>query len=39
MGTRIGVMRFEELLDRWEDGSSSHGEAAAALGMSDTNSA
>jgi transposase len=35
MRTRIGVMRFEELLERWEKGSLSHGEAAAALGVSE----
>jgi hypothetical protein len=28
-------MRFEELLERWEGGSLSHGEAAAALGVSE----
>ena len=28
-------MRSEELLDRWEKGSLSHGEAAAALGVSE----
>jgi hypothetical protein len=26
---RIGIMRFEESLERWEKGSLSHGEAAA----------
>jgi Winged helix-turn helix len=33
--TRIGIMRFEELLERFERGSLSHGEAAAALGVSE----
>ena len=28
-------MRFEELLERWESGALSHGEAAAALGVSE----
>jgi hypothetical protein len=32
---RIGIMRFEELLERFEKGSLSHGEAAAALGLSE----
>ena len=32
--TRIGIMRFEELLERWEKGSLSHAEAAA-LGVSE----
>jgi transposase len=32
---RIGIMRFEELLERWEKGRLSHGEAAAALGVSE----
>jgi transposase len=32
---RIGIMRFEELLERWQKGSLSHGEAASALGMSE----
>jgi hypothetical protein len=32
---RIGIMRFEELLERWEKGSLSHGEAAAALAVSE----
>jgi transposase len=32
---RIGIMRFEELLERWHKGSLSHGEAAAALGVSE----
>jgi len=32
---RIGIMRFEELLERWQKGSLSHGEAAAALGVSE----
>jgi hypothetical protein len=32
---RIGIMRFEELLERWQKGSLSHGEAALALGMSE----
>jgi transposase len=35
MRTRIGAMRFEELLERWEEGGLSHGEAAAALGVSE----
>jgi transposase len=30
---RIAIMRFEELLERFEKGSLSHGEAAAALGL------
>ncbi|HEX5795557.1 MAG TPA: helix-turn-helix domain-containing protein, partial [Geminicoccaceae bacterium] len=32
---RIGIMRFVELLERWEGGSLSHAEAAAALGVSE----
>jgi transposase len=32
---RIGIMRFEELLERWEKGSLSHAEAASALGVSE----
>lgn len=32
---RIGIMRFEELLERFERGSLSHGEAASALGVSE----
>lgn len=32
---RIGIMRFEELLERWEKGRLSHGEAASALGVSE----
>jgi transposase len=32
---RIGIMRFEELLERWQGASLSHGEAAAALGVSE----
>jgi hypothetical protein len=32
MLARIGIMRFEELLEGWEKGSLSHAEAAAALG-------
>jgi len=32
---RIGIMRFEELLERWHRGRLSHGEAASALGMSE----
>jgi transposase len=32
---RIGIMRFEELLERWHKGSLSHGEAATALGVSE----
>lgn len=32
---RIGIMRFEELLERWHGGRLSHGEAAAALGVSE----
>jgi transposase len=35
MRSRIGIMRFEELLERWETGRLSHGEAAAALGVSE----
>jgi transposase len=35
MRKRIGIMRFEELLERWEKGSLSHSEAAAALGVSE----
>lgn len=35
MRTRIGIMRFEELLERWEKGSLSHAEAATALGVSE----
>ncbi len=35
MLSRIGVMRFEELLERWETGVLSHAEAAAALGVSE----
>ena len=33
--TRIGILRFEELLERWEGARLSHGEAAAALGVSE----
>jgi transposase len=33
--TRIGIRRFEELLERWEKGSLSHAEAAGALGVSE----
>jgi len=32
---RIGIMRFEELLERFERGSLSHSEAASALGVSE----
>jgi len=32
---RIGIMRFEELLERWQRGRLSHDEAAAALGVSE----
>jgi transposase len=32
---RIGIMRFEELLERFEGGSLSHAEAASALGVSE----
>jgi transposase len=32
---RIGIMRFEELLARWQGARLSHGEAAAALGVSE----
>jgi transposase len=32
---RIGIMRFEELLERWERGRLSHSEAATALGVSE----
>jgi transposase len=32
---RIGIMRFEELLERWDGGRLSHGEAASALGVSE----
>jgi transposase len=32
---RIGIKRFEELLERWDRGSLSHAEAAAALGVSE----
>jgi len=32
---RIGIMRFEELLDGWQKGRLSHGEAASALGVSE----
>ena len=32
---RIGIMRFEELLERFERGCLSHGEAASALGVSE----
>lgn len=32
---RIGIMRFEELLERWEGGRLSHAEAASALGVSE----
>jgi transposase len=32
---RIAIMRFEELLERFEKGSLSHGEAASALGVSE----
>lgn len=32
---RIGIMRFEELLERFGRGSLSHGEAASALGVSE----
>ena len=32
---RIGIMRFEELLDGWHKGRLSHGEAASALGVSE----
>ena len=35
MRSRIGIMRFEELLERWETGRLSHSEAAAALGVSE----
>ena len=35
MRSRIGIMRFEELLERWEKGALSHMEAAAALGVSE----
>ena len=35
MRSRIGVMRFEELLERWETGVLSQAEAAAALGVSE----
>jgi transposase len=35
MLSRIGIMRFEELLERWETGRLSHSEAAAALGVSE----
>jgi transposase len=35
MLARIGIMRFEELLEGWEKGSLSHAEAAAALGVSE----
>jgi transposase len=35
MLTRIGIMRFEELLDRFQGGRLSHGEAASALGVSE----
>jgi transposase len=31
----IGIMRFEELLERWEAGRLSHNEAAAALGVTE----
>ena len=33
--TRIGIMRFEELLERWQKGSLSHAEVAPALGVSE----
>jgi transposase len=32
---RIGIMRFEELLERWDRGRLSHAEAASALGVSE----
>jgi transposase len=35
MRERIGIMRFEELLERWQRGRLSHGEAASALGVSE----
>ncbi len=35
MLARIGIMRFEELLERWEAGRLSHAEAAAAPGVSE----
>jgi transposase len=35
MLSRIGIMRFEELLERWETGRLSHSEAAGALGVSE----
>jgi transposase len=34
MLSRVGMMRFEDLLERWEDGTLSHAEAATALGVS-----
>jgi transposase len=35
MRERIGIMRFEELLERFERGNLSHSEAASALGVSE----